>query len=187
MSRTGELKDVRAVFSWHIGPLVRFTCIVPFVVLCSRECHNFALDWGLLKFVRQLFKLNCSQWNGWVSATLDHFCLDFTPIYSSDILMDVGSLAVFYRRHKGLLVILIFACFRWHISSFVSTVSLQASLLCLVKHTVSLVTCKNGAFRADLLHYLSDIIRRPVYLTVLFCCASNITVLKLLFRTCNDV
>lgn len=87
--------------------------------------------------------------------------------------MDVGSLAFRYKKHRSLLVTLIFACFRRHISSSKSPVSLQAPLLCLVEHTVNLVTCQNQAFGADPLHYLSDMIRRSVFLTVIFCCISN--------------
>lgn len=38
---------------------------------------------------------------------------------------------------------------------------------------MNLVICQNEAFRADSLHYLSELIRCPVFLMVPFCHASN--------------
>lgn len=82
------------------------------------------------------------------------------------------------------MVILIFACFRRHISSSESPVSLQASLLCLVEHPVNLVTCQNEASGANPLHYLSDIIKRPVFDGYILLCQQYH---QLLFKTWTDV
>lgn len=167
-----QLKEVAVVFSCDISGLLgtllehflllysvqEWVTILPSIWDCKSLCGSYSNSFFTVEWL--------SIWNA------GPFLSDFTPIYSSGILMDVGSLA-FFRRHRGLLVILIFACFRGHVSLSKSTVSRQASLLCLVDHTVNLVACQNEAFRADPFHYLSYIIRCPVFLTVIFCCASN--------------